>query len=93
MKKRKVPSGGVKKAMWQAGLFCILSSLSVPPAAADTLLINDALVFDVRSGSASQKDVLVKDGRFVSVKDQIDKDKADQVVEAEGKALLPGLIA
>ncbi len=92
MKKRKVPSGGVKKAMWQAGLFCILSSLSVPLAAAETLLINDALVFDVRSGSASQKDVLVEDGRFVSVKDQIDKDKADKVVEAEGKALLPGLI-
>jgi hypothetical protein len=60
---------------------------------AGSVLIRNARVFDsehARLGAAS--DVLVRDGRIVSVAEAGgEQASADQVIEAEGRVLLPGL--
>src|SRR5690606_24315181 len=60
---------------------------------AGSLLIRNARVFDsehARLGEAA--DVLVRDGRIASISDAGDEDiDADQVLDAGGRVLLPGL--
>ncbi|MBK6267357.1 dihydroorotase [Marivirga sp. S37H4] len=53
------------------------------------LIINAKIVND---GQIESKDVLVKNGRFEKIANQIGSDEADEVIDAKGKYLFPGLI-
>ena len=66
---------------------------SVSSASAEALLIRDADIFDVTDGSVHEGDVLVIDGRFSAVADTItDYPSGTRIVDADGLALLPGMI-
>lgn len=54
------------------------------------LLIVNAKI--VNEGKIEQKDVLIVDERFEKIASQINAEEADQVIDAKGKYLLPGLI-
>ncbi len=45
-----------------------------------------------RDGELERKDVLVYDGRIAEVCDEVDVDDVDEVVDADGRAVLPGAI-
>ncbi|GAA5025277.1 dihydroorotase [Marivirga lumbricoides] len=54
------------------------------------LLIVNAKI--VNEGKIEQKDVLIVDERFEKIASQINAEEADQVIDAKGKHLFPGLI-
>ncbi|WP_084399161.1 amidohydrolase family protein [Henriciella aquimarina] len=62
-------------------------------ASAQDVLVQDVQVFDVTSGEPYTADVLVENGRFARIADEIDEtpDKA-LMIDGEGLSLLPGLI-
>ncbi|WP_169711755.1 amidohydrolase family protein [Henriciella litoralis] len=62
-------------------------------ASAQDVLIRDAKVFDVTSGDVRTLDVLAEDGRFTKIEESIEAaPEGVKVIDADGKALLPGLI-
>jgi dihydroorotase len=56
----------------------------------DSLLITNAKI--VNEGVIQTGDVLIKAGRIEKIAAQISADSAKQILDAEGKALLPGMI-
>ncbi|WP_298142761.1 amidohydrolase family protein [uncultured Acinetobacter sp.] len=72
---------------------CFISALLSSPAYAADLMIKNATVFD-GTGSALIKNahVLIEDGKVKAVKTGKIKDKADRVIDAQGKTVMPGLI-
>lgn len=54
------------------------------------LLIVNAKI--VNEGKIEQKDVLIVDERFEKIASQINSEEADEVIDAKGKYLFPGLI-
>ena len=55
-----------------------------------TILIVNANI--VNEGRIQQLDVLIKNGRFEKIASNINAEEADEVIDANGKYLLPGLI-
>ncbi len=55
------------------------------------LLIRNALVFDGSGGEPARQDVAVKDGRIAAIGAKL-SESAAQTVDAEGLALMPGII-
>jgi imidazolonepropionase-like amidohydrolase len=62
-------------------------------ASAQDVLVRDALVFNVEAGEPRRVDVLAEDGRFTRIEKEIEtaSDKV-LVIDADGQALLPGMI-
>jgi len=54
-----------------------------------TLIVNANIV---NEGRIQQLDVLMKNGRFEKIASSINAEEADEVIDADGKYLLPGLI-
>lgn len=54
-----------------------------------TLIVNANIV---NEGRIQQLDVLMKNGRFEKIASSINAEEADEVIDAKGKYLLPGLI-
>ncbi|MEH6593784.1 MAG: amidohydrolase family protein [Halioglobus sp.] len=55
-------------------------------------LICDALVFDGSGGEPQQIDIALKNGKIVAKGSQLPKTQADEVIEAQGQWLMPGLL-
>ncbi|WP_372846845.1 dihydroorotase [Pontiella sp.] len=55
-----------------------------------TILITNAKL--VNEGSTQAADVLIKNGRIENIAPSLSAEGADQVIDAQGKALLPGMI-
>lgn len=56
------------------------------------VLIKDALVFDGTGGEAQQVDVAVKDGRIARVAPGLDGRRAREIINANGRWVMPGLL-
>ncbi len=56
------------------------------------LLIAGGTVVDPANGLHGRADVAIKNGKVVVVSEELDRDQAHQVVSAEGKWVLPGLV-
>ena len=56
------------------------------------LLVRGALVFDGSGGPPSVEDLAVRDGRVAARGVGLDPSRAEQVVDAQGLWLMPGLI-
>ena len=56
----------------------------------DSLLITNAKI--VNQGEVQEGDVLIKNGRIEKIASEISAESAKQVIDAKGKALLPGMI-
>ncbi|MGB5702413.1 MAG: amidohydrolase family protein, partial [Polyangiales bacterium] len=54
-------------------------------------LIKNALVFDGCGGAPAECDVAIENGKIAAVGDQLDASQADEVVDAAGRWLTPGL--
>jgi N-acyl-D-aspartate/D-glutamate deacylase len=54
-------------------------------------LIKNALVFDGRAEAPAQQDVAIQDGKIVAVGPDLDASQATEVVDADGRWLMPGL--
>ncbi|MGB8221381.1 MAG: amidohydrolase family protein [Polyangiales bacterium] len=54
-------------------------------------LIKHALVFDGRADAPVQQDVAIRDGKVVDVAPDLDGAEANEVVDAQGRWLMPGL--
>jgi N-acyl-D-aspartate/D-glutamate deacylase len=63
----------------------------MPKPAWDTLIRN-ALVFDGSGGPPSQQDVAISDGQVAARGRRLPPSQAGQVIEAEGRWLMPGLL-
>ena len=57
-----------------------------------TTLIRNALVFDGTGAAPRQEDLAVADGRIAARGPSLDPDRADQVIDATGRWLMPGLL-
>ena len=55
-------------------------------------LIKNALLFDGTGRSPEQHDVAVKDGRIAAIAPALDPRKAGQVIDAQGRWLMPGML-
>ena len=55
-----------------------------------TILITNALL--VNEGSRQPADVFIKNGRIEKISSSLTNQSADTVIDAGGKALLPGMI-
>ncbi|MEN8254114.1 MAG: dihydroorotase [Verrucomicrobiota bacterium] len=67
-----------------------LHSLLTYSARMQTILIANANL--VNEGSSRPADVLIKDGRIEKIDSSLTDQSADKVIDAQGKALLPGMI-
>ncbi|MGB5351481.1 MAG: hypothetical protein WBN10_17880, partial [Polyangiales bacterium] len=54
-------------------------------------LIKNALLFDGRGEAPSQRDVAIADGKVAEVGTGLDASQAEEVVDAKGRWLMPGL--
>ena len=54
-------------------------------------LINNALVFDGRAEAPAHQDVAIQDGKVAAVGRALDATQATEVVDADGRWLMPGL--
>ena len=54
-------------------------------------LIKNALVFDGRATAPAQQDVAIQDGKVAEVGPDLDAAQATEVIDAEGRWLMPGL--
>jgi len=64
---------------------------SAAPATAD-LLIRNALIFDGSGGRPFSGDVAVRAGRILEIGTQLSASSAQEVVDADGRWLMPGLL-
>ena len=55
-------------------------------------LIQNGHVLDPDTGKNGIYDVLISDGKIEKVQEKIDVSSAEQVISAEGKYVMPGLI-
>ncbi|MGK2938995.1 MAG: dihydroorotase [Solirubrobacteraceae bacterium] len=71
-----------------------MTALVCAPAPAATLLIRNARVLDPRAGIDTALDVLVRDGEIAQLAEHgtLDAPQGAEVVEAEGKVLVPGFV-
>lgn len=58
----------------------------------NTILIKNALILNPNNFEDKKQSLLIKDDLIAEIADEIDGDKADKIIDAEGKILLPGLI-
>lgn len=79
---------------WRAiPLTAMLVSTVSFAASAQDVLVRNAKVFDVTSGDVRILDVLAEEGRFTTIQESIEVvPDGVTVLDADGKALLPGLI-
>jgi len=54
-------------------------------------LIKNALVFDGYGGAPIECDVAIENGKIAAVRDELDASQADEVIDAGGRWLMPGL--
>lgn len=82
-----------RTARWVVALFLGACQAGMAVLAADgPLLIRDALVFDGTGREPYPASVLVEEGRIAAIGPEVRAPKGAVVVQARGKALLPGLI-
>ena len=58
----------------------------------NTILIKNALILNPNDFENKQQSLLIKDDLIAEIAPQIDESKADKIIDAEGKILLPGLV-
>ncbi len=73
---------------------CALASVVCPSASAAEarLLVRNATIFDATGKDPYTADVLIENGRFASIGENLPAPDDAQIVNAEGLSLLPGLI-
>jgi len=79
---------------WKRSLLAMLTAavaIGAAPAEQGALLIRGARVFDGTGAPASVADVLVRDGRIVSVGPRLSAPRGARIVDARGLTLIPGL--
>ncbi|WP_458455066.1 amidohydrolase family protein [Methanobrevibacter sp.] len=58
----------------------------------NTILIKNALILNPNNFENKKQSLLIKDDLIVEIADEIDEGKAEKIIDATGKILLPGLI-
>ena len=58
----------------------------------NTILIKNALILNPKNFENKKQSLLIEDDLIAQIADEIDEGKADKIIDAEGKILLPGLI-
>ena len=58
----------------------------------NTILIKNALILNPKNSENKKQSLLIEDDLIAQIADEIDEGKADKIIDAEGKILLPGLI-
>ena len=58
----------------------------------NTILIKDAFILNPNNFEDRKQSLLIKDDLIAEIADEIDESKADKIIDAEGKILLPGLV-
>lgn len=58
----------------------------------NTILIKNALILNPNNFENKKQSLLIEDDLIAQIADDIDEGKADKIIDAEGKILLPGLI-
>lgn len=71
----------------------LLSALVSSPAYAADLIIKNATVFDgTGSDLIKNANVIIEDGKVKAIETGRSKEKADQIIDAKGKTVMPGII-
>ncbi|MEE1134401.1 MAG: amidohydrolase family protein, partial [Methanobrevibacter sp.] len=58
----------------------------------NTILIKNALILNSNNFENKKQSLLIKDDLIAEISDDIEDSKADKIIDAEGKILLPGLV-
>lgn len=58
----------------------------------NTILIKNALILNPNNFENKKQSLLIKDDLIAEISEEIEDSKADKIIDAEGKILLPGLI-
>ena len=58
----------------------------------NTILIKNALILNSNNFENKKQSLLIKDDFIAEISDDIEDSKADKIIDAEGKILLPGLV-
>lgn len=58
----------------------------------NTILIKNALILNPNNFENKKQSLLIKDDLIAEISDDIEDSKADKIIDAEGKILLPGLV-
>ena len=58
----------------------------------NTILIKNALILSPNTNFEGKQSILIKDGIIAEIDSKIDESKADKIIDASGKILLPGLV-
>jgi len=80
--------------IWKRSVLAILvaaTTMGAAPAEQGDLLIRGARVFDGTGAPASVADVLVRDGKIVSVGPRVSAPRGARVIDARGLTLIPGM--
>lgn len=56
------------------------------------MIIKNATIFNGRDKNGKRSDILVKDGKIVELREHIEVDPRDEVIDAEGKFVCPGFV-
>lgn len=56
------------------------------------ILIKEGFIISPADNLEAKKDILIEEGKFLSIEEKIEDNKADKVILAKGKIVLPGLI-
>lgn len=75
-----------------ASLFCLLFVSYIAVAQSYSIVIKNGHVIDPKNGINESMDVAIRDGKIVQVAQNIDASQAQQVVNASGLYVVPGLI-
>jgi hypothetical protein len=82
----------LQTALLQAATLLVLA-LPASRSAADSLFINDATVHPVTSPALQKGDIIISDGRVVSVGPNLSAPQGATVIEAHGRPVTPALFA
>jgi len=80
--------------IWKRSALALLvaaTTMGAAPAEQGDLLIRGARVFDGTGAPASVADVLVRDGKIVSVGPRVSAPRGTRVIDARGLTLIPGM--
>jgi len=80
--------GGTMMALVLAGT----ALADAPATRGETVLIDDATIFDATGREPFRGDVLIRNGRIVQVGANVRAPRGARVIDAQGRALLPGFI-
>ncbi len=58
----------------------------------NTILIKNALILNPNNFENKKQSLLIKDDLIAEISEEIEDSKADKIIDAEGKILLPGLV-